>query len=89
MAVVNHRLRVRGMGGLRVIDASIKPTIISGNTAAPAVMIGEKGAALVREDRRCARADVIPSFASAQGCPANAARRHCFLAGGQPPPRLG
>ncbi len=52
MAVVDHRLRVRGVGGLRVIDASIMPTIISGNTAAPAMMIGEKGAALIREDRR-------------------------------------
>jgi choline dehydrogenase len=43
---------VRGVGGSRVIDASIMPTIISGNTAAPAMMIGEKGAAFVREDRR-------------------------------------
>jgi len=47
MAVVDSRLRVRGIEGLRVIDASIMPTIISGNTQAAAIMIGEKGAAMV------------------------------------------
>ncbi len=47
MAVVDPELRVRGLGGLRVIDSSIMPTIISGNTQAPSMMIGEKGAALV------------------------------------------
>jgi choline dehydrogenase-like flavoprotein len=47
-AVVDPELRVRGLGGLRVIDASIMPTIISGNTQAAAYMIGEKGADLVR-----------------------------------------
>ena len=51
-AVVDNRLRVRGVGGLRVVDASIMPTIISGNTAAPAMMIGEKGAALILEESR-------------------------------------
>lgn len=50
MAVVNDRLQVRGVGGLRVVDASIMPTIISGNTNAPAIMIGEKGADLVKND---------------------------------------
>jgi choline dehydrogenase len=44
MAVVDQELRVRGIGGLRVIDASIMPTLISGNTQATSVMIGEKGA---------------------------------------------
>jgi choline dehydrogenase-like flavoprotein len=48
MAVVDTQLRVRGMGGLRVIDASIMPTLISGNTSAPSIMIGEKGAAIMR-----------------------------------------
>ncbi|MEK7244485.1 MAG: GMC oxidoreductase, partial [Pseudomonadota bacterium] len=46
-AVVDHELRVRGVEGLRVIDASIMPTLVSGNTNAAAVAIGEKGADLV------------------------------------------
>lgn len=48
MAVVDTQLRVHGLGGLRVIDASIMPTLISGNTQAPSIMIGEKGAAIMR-----------------------------------------
>ena len=54
-AVVDTRLRVRGVARLRVIDASIMPTITSGNTASPTVMIAEKAAAAVIEDRRVAR----------------------------------
>lgn len=49
MAVVDPKLRVYGVKGLRVIDASIMPRIVSGNTNAPSVMIGEKGADLIKK----------------------------------------
>ena len=52
MAVVDARLRVHGVQGLRVIDCSAMPTLVSGNTNAPAVMMAEKAVDLIREDAR-------------------------------------
>jgi choline dehydrogenase len=56
MAVVDDRLRVKGIAGLRVIDASVMPTVTTGNTNAPTMAIAEKGADMLKEDARAGAA---------------------------------
>ena len=57
--VVDERLRVNGVAGLRVADASVMPNVTSGNTNAVAIMIGEKAAELLAEDHGVSLAEVV------------------------------
>lgn len=59
MAVVDERLRVHGVAGLRVVDCSIMPTLVSGNTNVPVVMLAERAAEFMLQDLRQAQPQAL------------------------------
>ena len=65
-SAVDSRCRVHGIGGLRVVDASIFPTPVSGNTNGPAMVIGARAAELIVEDARASAAPATSTSARAQ-----------------------
>lgn len=74
LAVLDGRLRVRGVRGLRVVDASAMPTIPSGNTNAPVIMLAEKAADLIKQDAKVGGGVVVAGLSQ---CEARRYKRFC------------